>query len=82
MTNNFINHHAFIKIFSVFCFKKYEIPPLTVDQESVLGDLNELLDLDVDSGTLESEGAEETIENLTKTINLLEESARYIVENE
>ena len=58
------------------------IPPLTVDQESVLGDLNELLDLDVDSGTLESDGSEETIDNLTKTIGMLEQSATEIVENE
>ena len=48
----------------------------------MLGDLNELLDLDVDSGTLESDGSEETIDNLTKTIGMLEESATEIVENE
>ena len=62
--------------------KKCMIPPLTVDEESVLGDLNELIELDIDSQTLESEGAEDTIETLTKTIGLLEESAAEITENE
>lgn len=51
---------------------KYLPAEMSEEEESILGDLNELFDLDIDINNLGEEELGKTIENLTKTVEMLE----------